>query len=125
MKRIIFWVIAALLALAFVAAGLAKLTAQPMMVTEFHLFDFPLAFMYLIGSFELIAAALVLWPRVSTVGAGIITVIMLGALFEHFTHGQAPMTPPVFILLALALTLGWLRTSANVVPMRTAIPATS
>jgi putative oxidoreductase len=116
MKRNTSWVIAVLLALAFSGAALAKLTAQPMMVAEFTLFGYPLRLMYVIGALELICAGLVLWPRFSTIGAGIISCIMIGALFSHLTHGQAAYAPPVVLLLALALTLIWLRNGRIGVP---------
>jgi uncharacterized membrane protein YphA (DoxX/SURF4 family) len=109
MKNVTTWILTCILALAFAAAGSAKLTAQPMMVSEFATFGYPAAFMYFTGALEIVAVVLILLPRVAAIGAGLICCIMAGALVSHFTHGQASKTPPVFVLLILAITLGSLR----------------
>jgi putative oxidoreductase len=109
MKNKVSWVIAAVLALAFFGDGVFKLTGSAMMVAEFQSFGYPTAFMYFTGALEIVAAVLVLIPRFAALGAGLITCIMAGALYSHLTHGQALYTPPVLVLLVLALVLGWLR----------------
>jgi uncharacterized membrane protein YphA (DoxX/SURF4 family) len=77
------------------------------MVASFHTFGYPLWFMYLIGCIELLSALLVLVPRVAVVGAGLLTCVMLGAIYSHLTHGEASeITMPVILLIAsLALAL--------------------
>ncbi len=107
--KIVTWIITGLLALAFLGAGAAKLTGQPMMSQEFTIFGLPLWFMYLTGTLEVIAAVLVLIPRFAAVGAGLIVCIMVGALFFHLSHGQLKMIGAPVVLLALAAVLGRLR----------------
>jgi uncharacterized membrane protein YphA (DoxX/SURF4 family) len=109
MRSITTWVLSIILALAFLGAGAAKLSAQPMMVTEFALFGYPQWFMYLTGLIEVVSAILLLVPRVAGIGAGLLVCVMLGALGSHLTHGQAAMIGAPAVLLILALILGSLR----------------
>jgi uncharacterized membrane protein YphA (DoxX/SURF4 family) len=116
MRIIVTWVLSGLLALAFLGAGLAKLTSQPMMVQEFGLFGLPLWFMFFTGALEIVSAALVLVPRYAFIGAGLLACTMVCALFAHLTHGQAAMIGGPLVLLVLASIVGtlrgWGRTSA-------------
>jgi len=108
-QKIATWTLSILLAFAFLGAGLAKVTAQPMMVQEFSLFGYPQWFMYVTGALELLGAILVLIPRTASIGAGVVVCIMIGALFSHLTHGQAGMVVGPLVLLLMAIALGWLR----------------
>jgi len=109
-KGIVAWIIAVLLALAFLGAGAAKLTSQPMMVAQFALFGLPSWFLYVTGAIEFVSAILLLIPRTTVVGAGLITCVMIGALIAHLTHGQAAMIGAPLGLLILAAILFRLRT---------------
>ena len=109
MRTIVTWVLSVLLAAAFIGAGMAKLTSQPMMVAEFTTFGLPLWFMYLTGTLEIVGALLVLVPRTAFIGAGLIVCIMVGALLAHLTHGQVAMVGAPLVLLILAAVVGMLR----------------
>jgi putative oxidoreductase len=111
MKPIIVWTLSILLALAFLGAGFAKLTAQPMMVTEFQGFNYPLWFMTLTGVLEIIGAVSLLVPRAALAGAGLLACVLVGALFSHLTHDQAGMIGLPLGLLILVVAVGWLRAS--------------
>ena len=108
-RSIVAWVLAVLLALVFVGSGLAKLTSQAMPVAMFALFGLPSWFMYLTGLLEVVAAVLVLVARTSGIGAGLIVCIMIGATFEHATHGQLPMIGATVVIAILAIVFGNLR----------------
>jgi len=99
---IVTWVIAGLLCLAFLGAGAAKLTGQAMMQQEFTAFGYPLWFMTVTGVIEVLGAVLVVIPRASRVGAGLLVCVMAGALVSHLTHGQAAMIGAPAVLLVLA-----------------------
>ena len=99
---VVAWVMAILLCIAFLGAGAAKLTAQPMMTMEFAAFGYPQWFMYVTGFIEIVSAILVVVPRTSRIGAGLLTCVMVGAIFSHLTHGQAGMIGAPVVLLALA-----------------------
>jgi putative oxidoreductase len=108
-KTIASWVVAVLLALAFLGAGFTKLSSQPMMVTEFTAFGLPMWFMYVTGVIEVVSAVLVLIPRLSGIGAALLVCVMVGALVAHISHGQAAMIGVPVVLLVLAIVLGTLR----------------
>jgi uncharacterized membrane protein YphA (DoxX/SURF4 family) len=109
MRNIVTWVLTAVLVLAFLGAGSAKLTSQAMMIGEFHTFDLPIWFMYVTGLLEVGGAILVLVPRVAGIGAALFVCIMAGALVAHLTHGQAAMIGAPIVLLLLAVAVGSLR----------------
>jgi uncharacterized membrane protein YphA (DoxX/SURF4 family) len=109
MRLIVTWIVTILLALAFLGAGVTKLMGLSMMVSEFGILGYPLWFMYLTGSLEIVAAVLVVLPRFAALGAALIVCIMVGALYSHLTHGQAAMIGAPVVLLILAITLGTLR----------------
>ncbi len=109
MRNVTMWVLSVLVALAFLGAGIAKLSSAPMMLAEFSLFGYPVWFMYLTGALEIVGAVLVLVPRLAGAGAALLSCIMVGALFSHLTHGQAGMTVAPFVLLVLAVIVGSLR----------------
>ncbi len=109
MQKIVTWVLSGLLAVAFFAAGLSKLTGQAMMLREFSLFGFPLWFMYFTGVIEIAGAVLVLVPRFAYIGAAALVCVMVGALLSHLTHGQAGMIGAPLVLLILAAVVGTLR----------------
>jgi uncharacterized membrane protein YphA (DoxX/SURF4 family) len=96
-------IISVLLLIVFLGSGLAKLTAQPMVLTMFAAFGYPAWFMYVVGALEVIAAILIVVPRTSRLGAAIIIGIMIGALITHLAHGQVSMIAGPATLLILAV----------------------
>jgi len=108
-KTIGSWVVAVLLALAFLGAGSLKLTSQPMMVANFAGWGFPSWFLYVTGTIEVVSAILLLIPRTALIGTGLLICTMIGALLTHLTHGQAAMIGAPLVLLLLLLLFGWLR----------------
>ena len=92
----------ALLTLAFVAAGLAKLAGVQMMVDEFGLLGLGQWFRYVTGIIE-IGSAILLWvPGKTAYGAALLCCTMVGALLAHiFVLGMATSVG-VFVLGPLA-----------------------
>ena len=108
-KAILSWVVAVLVALAFLGSGITKLTSQPMMVANFAAWGFPSWFLYVTGAIEVVSAILLLIPRAALIGTGLLICTMIGALLTHLTHGQAAMIGAPLVLLLLLLLFGWLR----------------
>jgi uncharacterized membrane protein YphA (DoxX/SURF4 family) len=106
---VVAWAVAILLCIAFLGAGTAKLTAQPMMTMEFAAFGYPQWFMYVTGLIEIVGAILVVVPRTSRIGASLLVCVMVGAIFSHLTHGQAGMIGAPVVLLVLAAVAFQLR----------------
>jgi putative oxidoreductase len=96
----ILWVVRGLLALAFVAAGGAKLYGVPMLVEEFQHIGLGQWFRYVTGGLEIMGAILLLLPQKAALGALLLICIMIGAVITHlFVIGGSPV--PAIVLLAL------------------------
>lgn len=94
------WVVRGLLALAFVAAGGAKLYGVPMLVDEFQHIGLGQWFRYFTGGLEITGAILLLVPQKAVLGALLLICIMIGAVITHlFVIGGSPV--PAIVLLAL------------------------
>lgn len=94
------WVVRGLLALAFVAAGGAKLYGVPMLVEEFQHIGLGQWFRYATGGLEIMGAILLLLPQKAALGALLLSCIMIGAVITHlFVIGGSPV--PAIVLLAL------------------------
>jgi putative oxidoreductase len=105
------WIIAGLLSLVFLGAGLSKLTGQQLMVNNFAHWNFPSWFMYLTGGLEVLGA-IGLWVRRARVYASLGLVgLMLGACATHLRAGELPMLVAPLVLGALAVGLTWLHRS--------------
>ncbi|KZD23441.1 DoxX family protein [Tardiphaga robiniae] len=95
------WAVRGLLALAFAAAGTAKLYGVPMLVEEFEHIGLGQWFRYLTGTLEILGAALIIIPSTVAFGAVLLCCIMIGAIFTHvFVIGGSPI--PAIVLLTLS-----------------------
>jgi len=105
---ITLWILRGLLAIAFLGAGFAKLSGQPMMVAEFQAIGIGQWFRYLTGSLEIVGVILLLIPRMTGVGGLLLTCIMAGAIVAHLTRLHTPVMALVpLILLLLSATVAW------------------
>ncbi len=92
---------AALVALALVAAGGAKLLGDPAMAGNFERWGYPVWLLLVVGCLEVIAALLVVLPFTRLVGAGLAISIMVGAMGTHALHGEySQALPPLLVGLA-------------------------
>jgi putative oxidoreductase len=99
-SSVALWAVRGLLALAFVAAGGAKLYGVPMLVEEFQHIGLGQWFRYVTGGLEIMGAILLLLPRKAALGALLLICIMIGAVITHlFVIGGSPV--PAIVLLAL------------------------
>ena len=73
-KNIALWVPQVLTAAAFLMAGFAKLSGQPMMVETFDKIGIGQWFRYVTGGIEIASAILLLIPRLTPVGAASLSV---------------------------------------------------
>jgi len=106
--RIADWILRILLALAFIAAGGAKLAGAPPMVAIFDQIGIGQWFRLLTGTLEIAGGLLVLVPRTSPWGALLLTAVMVGAVFTHLVViGGNPV--PALVLLVLSAAVLWLR----------------
>ncbi|QIG95441.1 MULTISPECIES: DoxX family protein [unclassified Bradyrhizobium] len=109
-KSVTLWVVRGLLALAFAAAGGAKLYGVPMLVEEFQHIGLGQWFRYLTGSLELFGALLILVPSLAAFGGLLLGCIMVGATITHlFVIGGSPV--PALVLLTLSAIVAYTKRS--------------
>ncbi|WP_166301937.1 MULTISPECIES: DoxX family protein [unclassified Bradyrhizobium] len=109
-KSATLWVVRGLLALAFAAAGGAKLYGVPMLVEEFQHIGLGQWFRYLTGSLELFGALLILVPSLAAFGGLLLSCIMVGATVTHlFVIGGSPV--PALVLLTLSAIVAYTKRS--------------
>ncbi|UGY19450.1 DoxX family protein [Bradyrhizobium septentrionale] len=109
-KSVTLWVVRGLLALAFAAAGGAKLYGVPMLVEEFQHIGLGQWFRYLTGSLELFGALLILVPSLAAFGGLLLACIMVGATITHlFVIGGSPV--PALVLLTLSAIVAYTKRS--------------
>jgi putative oxidoreductase len=98
----------------FVGSGMTKLLRVEGQVQNFERWGYPDWFLILTGVIELTAAILlivsVVFGRVATIGALLITGVMCGALYTRIANDDAVSTiiPPL-VLLIVAVIVAWFR----------------
>jgi putative oxidoreductase len=102
-KLIAAWILALFLCVTFFRAGITKFDDGSGWSAAFRAWHFPVWFRLAIGALEVLAAALVLWPRTAGYGAGLMAVVMLGAVGTFAVNHRMHPTPIVTLLLAAAL----------------------
>lgn len=102
-KSVIGWILSILSALIFLFAAYLQLTGNPIEVQGFGLFGLPLWFMYIVGATEVIGSGLLLSPKQPLAGAALLSLIGLGAAYEHLSHGQLGFAPIPLVVSALAV----------------------
>ena len=104
--RIAIIVVKALLTLAFVAAGSAKLLGVPMMVETYDTIGLGQWFRYLTGVIE-VGGAILLWvPKRQGYGAALLGATMVGAVLSHlFVLGAASARPAIVLGLLSTFVL--------------------
>jgi len=111
----------ALSALAFLAAGLAKLSGAAMMVATFQAIGIGQWFRYVTGVIEVGGAILLFMPGLQGIGAGVLAATMIGAMLSHIVIlGTATMLPSVILFILTATIAYAYRSQLPIVGNRTA-----
>ena len=105
--RIVSRVLQTLLALLFAVQGVVKLTGSPNWIARFNRWGYPPKFYLVVGAAELAGAMLLLIPRLTKFGVGLLSVVMIGAAGTHLLHRE-PQVVTTLILLALLGTVFYL-----------------
>ena len=106
--KLIDWPVRILIALAFAAASMGKLTSSPGVLDRFATYGFPDGFHFIVGAVELVGAILILVPKTRRYAIIMLSVIVIGAAFTHLVHDPLIqlLRPLVFaIFLAAACFL--------------------
>ncbi|NQZ81921.1 MAG: DoxX family protein [Colwellia sp.] len=113
--NILTWIVTTLLAIAFIGAGLAKVSGQEMMVQSFNLFGLPDWFRIVIGSLEVLGGVSLLVPALTGVAAFGLSIIMVGAIACHVMF--TPIADGIAAMVFFALLSYIYLTRKNVVPV--------
>jgi uncharacterized membrane protein YphA (DoxX/SURF4 family) len=114
--NVVLWIIAAVLAVAFGAAGLMKLTQpkEKLAANMAYVEDFSAGTVKAIGALEVLAAvglilpgALGIAPVLVPLAATGLVLVMIGAAVVHARRGEAQMIPVNLVLLVLAAVVAW------------------
>ncbi len=100
------WALSILLFFTYMTVAPAKLLGDPGWLQRFQEWGYSARFAGGIGMVELIAAVLLLFPSLATYGAGILTVILAGAIYTHLStglHSPAFAVQLIFMTAALAV----------------------
>ncbi|HEY7209544.1 MAG TPA: DoxX family protein [Bryobacteraceae bacterium] len=109
-KNILAWTLSVLLAILFLFAGGVKLMGSPAMVQEFTQIGIGQWFRYFTGILEVSGAIGLLLPRYRLWAALQLALVMTGATAVNILILHAPrLAVLTAVLLALALTIAWLR----------------
>lgn len=105
-QRRITWGVRILLALAFGAAGIAKLAGVPQMVQVFDAIGVGQWFRLLTGVVEIVGVVLILAPATGFFGGLLLFATMVGGVATHlFLIGGSPV--PALVLGVLSAFVAW------------------
>jgi putative oxidoreductase len=105
--NIALWVLQVLVALGMLAAGGFKFAGAEEMVKTFEAIGLGQWFRYLTGALEILGAVLLLVPRLSGVGALLLSCVMAGAVVAHLVKlGGSPVPALVFLIMLVVIAWG-------------------
>ena len=93
LKEVVLWLITIFLALVCLRSGWLKVSGNMFWVRDFHRWGYPDWFRVVVGIAELSSTALLLVPRLASYGAGLFALVMVGAIFTHYTNNETSRLP--------------------------------
>ena len=113
----VLWIVAGLLALAFLAAGAFKLAQSPQKLVASGMGwaeDFPAPVVKLIGGLEVLAAIGLILPALLDIAPVLVplaatglAMIMIGAIVVHVRRKEIPVAAVNTVLLLLTVFVAW------------------
>ena len=97
-----------LLGAAFLFFGFTKVTGQEEAVQMFQAWGFPVWFVYVTGVMEMTGGVLAAIPRTRFFGAGLVSLVLLGAVGSHIKNADfGGMFPAAIVFLLIAAAVAW------------------
>lgn len=109
---IAIWILIVIETVMMGGAGASKFFATEMWTGLFTDWGYPVWFTFVVGIAEVIAALLLLFPKLSAYAAGLLTAIMLGAIGTLLTNpNDLGLKAPLLhlVVLGIILTARWPR----------------
>lgn len=103
--NIVLWVLQVLVALAFVAAGVGKLTGSPQAVAIFETMGTASWLPFIIGVLEILGAIALVIPRLTGIAAVAFVILLVGALVSLAIWGGNPVL--AIVLLIFSAVIAW------------------
>ncbi len=101
--HVALWVVSALMAALYLFAGGSKLAGAEQAIVSFRNFGYVDAFRLFIGACEVAGAVGLLIPRLASLAAGGLMLIMVGAAYSHMSVGETPLPPLVPFLFLIVV----------------------
>ena len=108
-KTIVLWVVSILLAAAFLLSGLSKLLKPEMAKAGFVHYGYAGWFAIFIGVCETLGGLGLLILRLAGLAAAGLSIIMIGAVYTHFSHREYQHGMIPLVLLVLLIGVGYAR----------------
>ncbi len=102
-------ILSAVVAVAFLGVGVAKLIGAELAVETFRRFGFTMGFMYFIGAAEVAGAVGLFLPRLAPLAATGLVLVTGGAVVQHAIYDPLVHALPAASLLVLCAFLAWAR----------------
>jgi putative oxidoreductase len=115
LPRTISSVLSIFLAVVFIAVGLSKLegSSATRWTQRFLHWGYPAGSQYVVGAIETLGGIAIVIPRWRKAAAGILIVVMAGALYTHARNGEFPRVIPPLVLGSLAFVVFFLHSLAR------------
>ncbi len=110
-KKVALTVASILVGLLFLASGVGKLANPAGSAKLFAHFGYPGWFATVIGAVEVLGGVGLIIPRVASVAAGALGVVMLGAAFSHLRAGEWNRVAFTLVLFVGLVVIGMKRRS--------------
>jgi hypothetical protein len=101
-------ILAWLVTLFFVVGGVGNWIAPPAVRSDYQRWGYPKWFHYVTALTEFMAAALLFFPDLRLVGAGLGAVVMAAALLTVIRHREYSHAVAPAIVIAFCIAVGWL-----------------
>ena len=101
-KNIITWILAGILAFAFISAGITNLLGVETQIKNLESWGYPLWFRFPIGLVEVVFAIALLIPKYRKITIYGIFIWTLAAVVTHLQAGQAKMIPAPILFSVIA-----------------------
>lgn len=110
LKQVGIWALTLLTSLLFIAAAVPKLGGGYSFFSErFQEWGYPGWFELAVGIAEVVSAIFLIIPATAFYAAGVLAVIMLGAIYTHLALGVAAYAILPAIMLCAVGIIGWVR----------------
>jgi putative oxidoreductase len=112
-RSIAVWTLQVLLAVFYLLQAGMKLSGSPAWIARFQRWGYPEHFYLVVGVIELLGAVALVVPRLTRIGAGALTVVMIGATATHLLHRE-PQAISALVLIGLLAIVIYARQSQKI-----------